>query len=82
MHYAMVRRDTDVNWIKSGVKLLYVEMPTLTVSTGMAQGVREGSWTDINSHFLGRYGRGETISPLSTFFYVGATNIRRRRFTP
>jgi hypothetical protein len=34
----MVRRDADVNCIKIGVKLLSVEVPTLTVSTGIAQG--------------------------------------------
>jgi hypothetical protein len=64
-----LRRDTDVNWIKSVAKLLSVEVQTLTESTGMVQGAR-GSWIDINSHFLGSvWLRGIDISFIDFFLW-------------
>ena len=65
----MVRRGADVNCIKSGVKLLSVEVPTLTVSTGIAQ----GSAKAVESISLSIPGsissRGIDISFID-FFYV------------
>ena len=71
-----LRRGTDVNWIKSGAKLLSVEVPTLTASTGMAQGAR-GSWIDINCHFLGSvWLRGIDISFIDFFLCMIHLGVR------
>lgn len=71
----LLRRGADANRIKSGMNLL-VEMPTLNASTGMAQGERKGQWIDLTSHFLGSI-IGESISPLSTFFYISVQFVHR-----
>jgi hypothetical protein len=68
-----LRRDTDVKWIKSGVNLLSVEIPTLNESVGIAQGSATAVESISHCQVRRRYGQGESISPslgLSTFFYV------------
>jgi hypothetical protein len=73
-----LKRNTRLD---ADVKTQYfVEMPTLTASTGNRTGECDGDWIDITSHFLGSIiNKGESISPLSTFFYASGANIYRRR---